>query len=183
MLGTLVAVIYSKQARETLFPSAPLALVDVSKGTLKEPAAKQLGTSNTLTGAPEKVEGEAVEQEAANFADNIRHLLTRSIGMHKGQDEGGDPLEGKVPKPIRKAVRAVQAGGEAAGHAQEEHDPVQQPMEDMIWEKVKPEKMDPILKSVPHVMCEIADTWERFAKYVSFCHNHRFQVLTLLTHV
>lgn len=167
-MGLLIALVSSKKARDTLFPPAPLALVDISKGTLKKPQAKQLGTFNTLTGAPEKHEGEAVEQEAANFADNIRHLVTRSIGMHKGQDEGGDPLEGKVPKPVRKAVRKVQAEGQAAGHVQEESDPVQKPMEEMLWEKVKPENLDPILKNVPHVLGEIADNYERFAKYVNF---------------
>lgn len=162
----LIAVVCSKKARDTLFPPAPLALVDISKGTLKKPQAKQLGTFNTLTGAPEKHEGEAVEQEAANFADNIRHLITRSVGVHKSQDEGGDPLEGKVPKPVRNAVRKVQAEGQAAGHVQEEEDPVQKPMEEMLWDKVKPEKLDPILKNVPHVLGELADNYERFSKYV-----------------
>jgi hypothetical protein len=160
----LIVVICSKEARDILFPPAPLALVDISKGTLKKPQAKQLGTDNTLTGAPEKNEGEAIEQEAANFADNIRHLITRSIGMHGSQDQGGDPLEGKVPKPIRKGVRKVQAEGQAAGHTEEASDPVQKPMEEMLWEKVKPEKLDPILKNVPHVLGEIADNYERFAK-------------------
>jgi hypothetical protein len=170
-LAVLIAVVSSKEARDTLFPPAPLALVDISKGTLKKPKAKQLGTTNTLTGAPEKQEGEAVQQEAANFADNVRHLITRSIGMHKEEDEGGDPLEGKLPKPVRKAVRKVQAEGEeaAAGHAEEEADPVQKPMEEMLWDKVKPEKLDPILKSVPHVLGDIADNYERFAKYVIWC--------------
>lgn len=165
VLALLIALICSKEARDTLFPPAPLALVDISKGTLKKPQAKEgLGTSNTLTGAPEKQEGEAREQEAANFADNIRHLITRSIGMHEGNDEEGDPLEGKVPAPIRKGIRKVQAEGQAAGHTQEPSDPVQKPMEEMLWEKVKPEKLDPILKQVPHVMCELADNYERFAK-------------------
>jgi hypothetical protein len=168
-LGLLITVICSKTARDILFPPAPLALVDISKGTLKEPQAKQLGTSNTLTGAPEKHENKAVEQEAANFADNLRHLITRSIGMHGSSDEGGDPLEGKVPQPVRKAVRKVQAEGQAAGHVQEAPDPVQQPMEDMLWDKVKPEKLDPILKNVPHVLGEIADNYERCAKYASSC--------------
>ncbi|KAB5518140.1 hypothetical protein GE09DRAFT_978386 [Coniochaeta sp. 2T2.1] len=166
-LGVLIAIVSSKQARDTLFPPAPLALVDISKGTLKKPQAKQLGTSDTLTGAPEKHEGETKEQEAANFADNIRHLITRSIGMHESHHEGGDPLEGKVPKPVRKAFRKVQAEGQAAGHVEEPKDPVQEPMEEMLWEKVKPEKLDPILKNVPHVMCEIADNWERFANAIS----------------
>jgi hypothetical protein len=166
-LGLLLAVVSSRKARDTLFPPAPLALVDISKGTLKEPQAKQLGTTNTLTGAPEKHDNEAVEQEAADFADNIRHLVTRSMGMHKSQDEGGDPLEGKVPKPVRKAVRKLQAEGQAAGHAQEEKDPVEKPMEDMLWDKVKPEKVDPILKKFPHVLGEIVDNYERFAKYVT----------------
>jgi hypothetical protein len=165
-IAVLIAVVSSPKARDILFPPAPLALVDISTGALKEPASKQLGTSNTLTGAPEKHDGEAVQQEAANFADNIRHLVTRSVGMHNEHDEGGDPLEGKVPAPIRKGIRKVQAEGQAAGHVDKPQDPVQQPMEDMMWEKVKPEKLDPVLKMVPHVLGELADNYERFAKYV-----------------
>ena len=176
----LIAVICSREIRDTLFPPVPLALVDISKGSLTKPQAHQLGTFNTLTGAPEKHEGEAVEQEAANFADNIRHLITRSIGMHEGNEEGGDPLEGKIPKPVRNAVRKVQAEGQAAGHVQEETDPVQKPMEEMLWEKVKPEKIDPILKSFPHVLGDIADNYERCAKYVFFVLAVPSELLTQL---
>lgn len=180
-LGVLITVTCSETYRDILFPPAPVALVDISKGTLKEPQAKQLGTINTLTGAPEKHEGEAVEQEAANFADNIRHIMTRSIGMHENHHEGGDPLEGKVPKPVRNAVRKVQAQGQAAGHTQEEADPVQQPMEDMLWDKVKPEKLDPMLKNIPHVLGEIADNYERVAKYVSSSRPYPLSGCNLLT--
>lgn len=184
VLTILIAIISSKEARDTLFPPAPLALVDISKGTLKKPQAKELGTTDTLTGAPEKHEGEAREQEAANFADNIRHLITRSIGMHHNEDEGGDPLEGKVPAPVRKGVRKLQAEGHAAGHTQEPQDPVQKPMEDMLWEKVKPEKLDPILKNVPHVLCELADNYERFANAINpkppFSRNSYLRIVAVL---
>jgi hypothetical protein len=138
--------------------------VNISTGTLQEPAAGQLSTDSTLTGAPEKLEGEALEEEAANFADNLRHLFTRSIGMHEKPEKEGDPLEGKVPKPVRKAAKNIKEAGSGPGHVQERAELTQEPMEKILWDKLKPEKLDPILKKVPHTLGEIADNWERAYK-------------------
>ncbi|KAG4432446.1 hypothetical protein IFR05_012061 [Cadophora sp. M221] len=163
-LGTLMFIISSKTARDTLFPTAPRALVNITTGKLQEPAAGQLGTVDSLTGAPEKQKGEAIEEEAANFVKNIRHLVQRAIGMHEKEENDGDPLEGKVPKPIRKGVKAIKAKGTTEGHATEEDDQTQKPMEEVLWSKANPESLAKVMKIAPHIVGEIVDNWERFAK-------------------
>ena len=166
VLGTLLVIIGSERGRKILFPSAPLALVNSGSGGLQKPQAGQLGTTDTLTGAPEKAKGEAREEEAANFIDNVRHIIARALGMHDNQDGEGDPLEGKVPKPVRKAIKSVKDAGAAPGHATHNpgNDMTQQPMEELLWDKAKPEVIDPIVKFAPHAIGEIVDNWERFAK-------------------
>jgi hypothetical protein len=163
-LGILVIVISSATARDILFPPAPLAIVNFSTGAIQKPAAKNLGTSDTLTGAPEKEKGEAVEEEAASFVSNIRHLIQRTIGMHEKQGQEGDPLESKIPGPIRKVVKNVKAQGSAAGQATESDDQTKEPMEKVLWSGMKPENLEPIVKAFPHVIGEVVDNFERFAK-------------------
>ena len=163
-LGILIIVVSSKEARDVLFPPAPLALVDISTGGLQKPQAGQLGTTNTLTGAPEKEAGEAAEEEAANFVDNIRHLLGKAIGMHDSSEKEGDPLEGKVPKPIRNVAKTIKAAGAAPGHSSDPNDQTQQPMEEIIWGEANPKQIDLFMKNAPHVLGEFVDNWERFAK-------------------
>lgn len=164
VFGLLATLVSSKEARDYLFPPAPLALVNVATGGIQKPQAGQLGTSNTLTGAPEKQEGEAKEEEAANFADNIRHLVGKAVGMHGGEETEGDPLENKLPKPMRDVAKAVHSAGSAPGHSAEENDLTQSPMEEIIWAKVNPRSIEKIIKLIPHVVGEVVDNWERFEK-------------------
>lgn len=168
-LGTLIVIIASRDARDTLFPPAPLALVNTNTGGIQTPAAGQLSTLGTLTGAPEKQPGEALEEEAAGFVDNFRHLIMRAVGVQDGGDGEDDPLEGKVPKPIRNFVQNVKAEGSAPGHTTQGNKQTQAPMEDGIWAAAKPENLTPILKAAPHVVGEIVDTLERLAKYGNVC--------------
>lgn len=164
VLGTLMLIIASEKARDVLFPPAPRALVNISTGGIQKPQAGQLGTSDTLTGAPEKQEGEAVEEEAAHFVENIRHLVQKTIGMHEQEKNQGDPLEGKIPKPARKAVKAVKGFNTSSGHATEDGGQTEVPMEEILWSKANPEALAPVIKKAPHVVGEIVDNWERFAK-------------------
>jgi len=163
-LGILILIITSPDARDIMFPPAPIALININTGEAQIPPAGQLGTSNTLTGAPEKQEGEAVEEEAANFVNNLRHVTMRAVGMHENQDEDGDPLERKVPKPLRNAMNTIKTEGSAPGHTTETTDQTQEPMEEVIWAKSKPEVLKPVLQRLPHVIGEIVDNWERIAK-------------------
>jgi hypothetical protein len=165
-LGTLILIVSSVQARNVVFPPAPRALVNIRTGEIQKPQAGLLGTNDTLTGAPEKQPHEAIEEEAANFVENIRHNIQRAVGMHKNQqqDGDGDPLEGKIPKPISKALRTVQSAGSAPGHVTECTDQTQQPMEEIIWAGVNPESIAKVFDIAPHVIGELADNLERFAK-------------------
>ncbi|KAF3903168.1 hypothetical protein ABW21_db0208901 [Orbilia brochopaga] len=167
VLGTLIVVVSSKEARDYLFPPAPLALVDIGTGGIQKPQAGQLGTSNTLTGAPEKQEGEAAEEEAANFVNNVRHLIGRAVGMHEKEQAEGNPLEKKVPKPLKTIAKAVHEAHSTPGHAGDSKDLTQQPMEEILWDKANPEKLASILKRAPHVIGELVDNWERFANSIS----------------
>jgi hypothetical protein len=63
MLGVLAIIVASEQARDAFFPPAPIALVDISTGGLQEIPAGKLGTTDTITGAPEKARGEARDEE------------------------------------------------------------------------------------------------------------------------
>ncbi|RDW63676.1 hypothetical protein BP6252_11221 [Coleophoma cylindrospora] len=167
VLATLIAIVSSKEARDMLFPPAPLALVDISSGGIQTPQSGQLGTTNTLTGAPEKQDGEDVEEEAANFVENLRQLAGRAIGIHEKQQNEGDPIEKKIPKPVRNAAQAVRAAGSAPGHTSDNKDQTQKPMEEILWDKVNPKQMELIFKAAPHVVGELVDNWERFANAIS----------------
>ncbi|TVY35041.1 hypothetical protein LOCC1_G006893 [Lachnellula occidentalis] len=169
VLGTLVVIIGSRDARNIIFPPVPLPLVNSGTGGLQKPQSGQLGTTDTLTGAPEKAEGEAREEEAANFVENVRHLVQRAVGMHDNNESEGDPLEGKVPKPIRNAIKSVKDAGATQGHVTETpgENMTQKPMEDLLWDKSKPNVIKTVAKVAPHVLGEIVDDWERFANAIS----------------
>lgn len=165
-LATLVLLVSSEEVRDILFPQAPRALVNTSTGGIQKPQAGQLGTSDTLTGAPEKQPGEAVEEEAAKFVDNLRHLIQRAIGMQEKEKHEGGSLEGKIPKPIKRAAKEIKGEGTATGHAEDEKGTTEKPMEEILWSKANPDVLAHIFKFVPHAIGEIVDNWERFAKYV-----------------
>jgi hypothetical protein len=166
VLGSLILMVSSIKARNAAFPPAPRALVNIRTGGVQKPQAGLLATNDSLTGASEKQPYEAIEEEAANFVENVRHNIQRAVGMHNNQqqDECGVPLEGKMPKPINKAFRAVQSAGSAPGHVTECTDQTQQPMEEIIWAGINPESIAKVLDIAPHMIGELADNWERFAK-------------------
>ncbi|TVY71441.1 hypothetical protein LSUE1_G007673 [Lachnellula suecica] len=169
LLGTLMVIIGSEKARNTLFPPVPLALVNISTGGLQKPPAGELGTTDTITGAPEKAKGEAREEEAANFVENARHLFARSVGMNDGGDDEGNPLQGKVPKPVQNALKSIKEAGSTSGHVNDNSgtEMTQKPMEDLLWETVQPKVIEPVVKALPHMIGEIVDNWERFANAIS----------------
>ncbi|KAK4946276.1 hypothetical protein LTR66_014309 [Elasticomyces elasticus] len=75
-------VVSPVEVRTILFPSAPRALVNIRTGGIQKPQAGLLGTNDTLIGAPEKQPHEAIEEEAADFVENVRHNIQRAVGMH-----------------------------------------------------------------------------------------------------
>ena len=157
LFSTMVALIVYPPARNLLFPPAPLALVDRKTGGLQKPSAGMLGSDNTLTGAPEKHHGEAVEQEAHNFVNSFAAIgLSAAAGKHP-QDhshEANRALDKSVPDPTKLTAGS---GDSSAGVAEDtKHDKTKQPMEAAMWEKARP---------VMRAVADVADGWERFSKY------------------
>ena len=116
-----------------------------------------LGSHDSMTGAPEKHQGEAVEQEASNFVSGVAHIaLSSATGKHEQSDPGSDPLADSVPDPTNMAIEGAKAKESTSRAASpEHHDKTKQPMEEAMWTKMRP---------IMHVIGDISDGWERFAK-------------------
>lgn len=67
----LMTLILWPESRAMCFPPAPLSLIDSKTGGVQKPPAGVLASDDSLTGAPEKHKGEAVEQEAHSFVTSI----------------------------------------------------------------------------------------------------------------
>ena len=160
MFATLVALIVYPPCRSVMFPPAPLALVNSSTGGVQSPKAGVLGSHDSMTGAPEKHQGEAVEQEASNFVSGVASIaLSSATGKHEQGDPESDPIDSSVPDPSKMALAGADAKTSSAGGSPtREHDKTKQPMEDAMWTKMRP---------TMHVIGDIADGWERFANALS----------------
>ncbi|KAI9851612.1 MAG: hypothetical protein M1838_003206 [Thelocarpon superellum] len=160
-LSTMLVLIVYPPSRKILFPPAPLALVDASTGGMKKPTAGMLGSHDSMTGAPEKHQGEAVEQEAHNFVTGLTSIgLSSATGKHPEDTAHKDGVvEDTVPDPTNLATGAANARESAkGGDPTTTHDKSKQPMEVAMWQKARP---------VMHILANIADTWERFANALS----------------
>lgn len=146
-------------SRPLLFPPAPLALVNSKTGGIQSPKAGVLGSHDSATGAPEKHKGEAVEQEAHNFVSGIGSIaLSSAAGKHEQGDPEGGPIDNSVPDLTKMASAGAEAKESAAGGIPTaHHDKTKQPMEEAMWTKMRP---------IMHVVGDLADGWERFAKWV-----------------
>lgn len=146
-----------------MFPPAPIALVSTKTGGVQSPKAGVLGSHDSITGAPEKHQGEAVEQEASNFVAGIATVaLSSATGKHEPGDPGNDPVGKDVPDPTNIVTAASDAQSSAAGGIPPtKHDKTKQPMEDAMWATMRP---------FMHIIGDVADGWERFAKSVSGYH-------------
>ena len=180
-VALVVTLIVYPPARTTLFPPAPLSLVDSKTGGLQKPPAGVLGSTDSATGAPEQYRGEAVEQEASNFVNGIAHVVSRSYslpicnrhhsyrmsqalssatGKHpQGEQEAeeGSPADA-APDPTTMAVSAGAARQNKGSAVSEHRDKTKQPMEAAMWNKMRP---------LMHTLQDIADGWERFANALS----------------
>ena len=119
-----------------------------------------LGSHDSATGAPEKHQGEAVEQEAHNFVTGIGSIaLSSAAGKHEQADPESSPVDGSVPDPTNLATVGAESKVAAAGGTPSaDHDKTKKPMEDAMWTKMRP---------IMHVIGDIADGWERFANALS----------------
>ncbi|PVH86051.1 hypothetical protein DL98DRAFT_650541 [Cadophora sp. DSE1049] len=164
IIAFLMVLIVYPPARTYCFPPAPIALIDSKTGGVKKPTAGVLGSDNSLTGAPEKHQGEAVEQEASNFVNGFTSIaISSATGKHPGGDQtdeaAPDSLESRAPDPTNFAVGAADAKDKAAGgEPNAVHDKTKEPMSAAMWSKTRP---------VMHAIGDISDGWERFGNALS----------------
>ncbi|KAI9737109.1 MAG: hypothetical protein M1834_000700 [Cirrosporium novae-zelandiae] len=155
IVATLICLTVYPPSRTLLFPPAPLALVSGRTGGVQKPKAGVLGSKDSITGAPEKHKGEAVEQEANNFVSSIANIAISSAARKHEED----PLNNATPDPTNLGSALAGAQGNAGGDNKSvRHDKTKEPMENAMWEKMRP---------AMHILCDICDTWERFANALS----------------
>lgn len=157
ILTMLITLIVYPPSRTFLFPPAPLALIDSKTGGVQKPKAGMLGSHGSLTGAPEKHHGEAVEQEAHNFVSSFGAIaLSSAAGKHESGNQALDEdssTEHSVPDPTAIATHAADAKKGAEGGNDKDH--AKKHVEDKMWEGVRP---------AMHAIGDVADMWERIAK-------------------
>lgn len=71
LVGFLMLIVLHRPARDICFPPVPPSLVDSDTGGVQTPAAGHLASEDSVTGAAENHDGEAVEQEARSFVNSI----------------------------------------------------------------------------------------------------------------
>ncbi|KAJ1330844.1 DUF3292 domain-containing protein [Microdochium nivale] len=69
--AALAALIVSPRLRRLMFPPAPRSMVSIATGEIQPPASGILATADSVMGAPEVHKGEALENEAGNFAASV----------------------------------------------------------------------------------------------------------------
>jgi hypothetical protein len=165
IVAFLMVLIVYPPSREYCFPPAPIALIDSKTGGVKKPTAGVLGSDDSLTGAPEKHQGEAVENEAANFVNGFTSIaISSAAGKHPQGDphageEGASGMEDRAPDPTSIAMGAANAKDKASGgHPDAIHDKTKQPVSAAMWSKTRP---------VMHAIADISDGYERFANALS----------------
>lgn len=148
-------------SRSYCFPTAPLALISGKTGGVQKPAAGVLGSDDSLAGAPEKHQGEAVEQEASNFVNSFTSIaISSAASKHPASDphdEGQSKLESNAPDPDI-AMNASDAKEKAAGEPNAVHDKTKEPISAAMWSKTRP---------IMHAIANVADGWERFGNALS----------------
>ena len=156
---TLIALIAYPPARTFLFPPAPLALVNAKTGGVQKPEAGVLGSHDSVTGAPENFKGEAVEQEASNFVNRVGAvILTGAVVRHpEVQHDDGSVGQNEI-SPAAMATEVVDSTHSAAGgKSAVGHDKTKEPMEAIVWGKMRP---------AMRAIATVSDSWERIAKSV-----------------
>jgi hypothetical protein len=186
VIAFLMALIAYPPTRTYCFPPAPIALIDSKTGGVKKPTAGVLGSDNSLTGAPEKHQGEAVEQEASSFVNSFTSIaISSAAGKHPqgdphGEEEGASSLEDRAPDPTNMALNAADAKIKSAGGQPDAvHDKAKEPVAAAMWSKTRP---------VMHTIADISDGWERFGNALSPTppfpkERHRIQLAAALVPV
>ncbi|KAK7415445.1 hypothetical protein QQX98_005896 [Neonectria punicea] len=152
-----VVLIISEESRTFCFPPAPPALIDSKTGGVQKPAAGVLASDDSVTGAPEKHQGEAVEQEARNFVTSIATIV---VSTAAGKHPQGDPdNDNPAPDPVELTEMVSDAKDQAGGNdPSHEQDRTKKPVSDAIWTKARP---------LMRLLTDFVDTWERFGNVLS----------------
>lgn len=165
-LTAIVLIVYPP-SREFLFPPAPLALISAKSGGIQKPKAGVLGSTDSATGAPENLKGEAVEAEASTFVTGIASVaLASASGKHPADDPINSPnppeddaANKMVPDPTGMAAGAGAARAGAVGDSTAvTHRRAKVPMENAMWSKMRP---------IMHGINDVSDSWERFGNALS----------------
>jgi hypothetical protein len=155
-----IVLVVSPAARQTLFPPFPNSLMTLSSIPTPPPAGI-LATSDSLTGAPEHLPGEAVENEASNFVSALGAIASNVV---LGKDPHGEPnkedekIGVAVPEGNRLATMVATAKDRAEGVERPSGDKSKVAMETSVWEGMKP---------AMHLMTGVCDVWERFENLLS----------------
>jgi hypothetical protein len=159
LFSLLLTLVVFPPSRAFLFPPAPLAAISASKGSLQKPAAGQLYSKDSLTGAPEAYKGEAVENEASDFVSGMASLAV-GTAVGKGPEEEKKAKEegdaSAVPDPTTLAMEAGHAKEVASGKkASGANNATKEPVQNAIWKQAKP-----VMKGIN----DASDAWEMFGK-------------------
>ncbi|KAK6812134.1 hypothetical protein RU639_012080 [Aspergillus parasiticus] len=130
----LIALVVYPPCRTWLFPPAPIALVDSNTGGVQKPKAGVLGSHDSVTGAPEKMKGEAAEQEASNLIASAATVAVGSVaGKHDQGTPKGAPMEDSVPDAMHTVSEAADAQTAAHGGVPDStHDKTREPMKETV---------------------------------------------------
>ncbi|GMF84831.1 unnamed protein product [Aspergillus oryzae] len=100
----------------------------------KKPKAGVLGSHDSVTGAPEKMKGEAAEQEASNLIASAATVAVGSVaGKHDQGTPEGAPMEDSVPDAMHTVAEAADAQTAAHGGVPDStHDKTREPMKETV---------------------------------------------------
>ncbi|KAL2827384.1 hypothetical protein BDW59DRAFT_179151 [Aspergillus cavernicola] len=160
MICTLLTLVVYPPSRNLLFPPAPIALVDTATGGVKKPKAGVLGSHDSMTGAPEKFKGEAVEQEASNL---ISSVATVAVGSAAGKHDQGTPedapMEETAPDVMDIVAKTADAQSAAGGEVPSDtHDKTRDPMRQTVLNGAD---------QGMRIMSDIIDTYEQVGNALS----------------
>ncbi|GKT66145.1 hypothetical protein ColTof3_13484 [Colletotrichum tofieldiae] len=157
LISFLIVLVLVPEARDFCFPPAPPSLIDSKTGGVKKPASGVLASDDSITGAPEKHAGEAVEQEAHSFVNSISSLI---VSTAAGKHPQGDPHDDTAaPDPTNIVQDVVNAKDKTGGDEPSvHHDKTKKPVHESVWVKARP---------VMHGIADFVDTWERFGNALS----------------
>ena len=155
-----------------------MALISATTGNLQKPKAGAIGSDDSLSGAAEKHQGEAVEQEARHFVSGFATIaVSTAAGRGPGDDGNGNAVgggeaaaqgvdketsavDGAVPDPVGVVMGGVEAKDLASGD-NSQRDAAKEPVNEALWNKARP---------FMQILEDLSDGWERWGKWV-FSYN------------